>query len=123
MDFEPELWLDFVAINPFVRLIMYAREESRNTPKVLDYWSPEDYLFGLVYNHSDKSAEPTGLKSLTVLWFLNLASGYRDLRLKKEHMVFNFEKMVLHGVPIFHFMLLGADGPFGKLHQMDKEED
>jgi hypothetical protein len=30
---------------------------------------------------------------------------------------------VLHGVPIFHLMLLGAEGPFGELHKMDSEKD
>ena len=81
VDFEPGSWLGFVAINPFVRLIMYAKEECRDTPEFSDYWSPEDYIFGMVYNHSDKSAKPTGLDSLSVLWFLNLASRYRDLHL------------------------------------------
>jgi hypothetical protein len=123
VDFEPESWLGFVAINPFTRLILYALEQCRGTPDHSQYWSPEDYVFGLIHNHSDKSAKPNEFDRLSVLWFLNLASRYRDLRLKKEHSLFNFEKMVLHGVPIFHFMLLGSDGPFGKLYKLDKEDD
>ena len=123
VDFEPESWLGFVAINPFVRLILWAGDECRDTPEFSDYWSSEDYEYGMVCNHSDRSADPTDTQSLTVLWFLNLASRYRDLRLHGEHLLFNFEKMVLHGVPIFHFMLLGAEGPFGKLHKLDSKVD
>jgi hypothetical protein len=83
---------------------------------------PSEFLSGWIFNHS-AGEQPTDIQALTFFWFLNLASRYRDLRLAEKHLLFNFKKMVEHGVPIQHMLLLGWEGPFGPLHSMDSKKD
>jgi hypothetical protein len=55
-----------------------------------------DYLSDFLVNHS-ASIKPRMDNTMGLLWFLNLASRYRNMHLKQEHLLFNFEKMVVIG--------------------------
>jgi hypothetical protein len=105
-------WLGFVAVNPWVQLLVYAdRVGSKVAHDLTDVDMETDYLDRILHNTSDASiVNPDQTYSL--LCFLNLASWYQDMCLKGEHLLFNYERMVLVGVPLQHLMHLG----YGKVH-------
>jgi hypothetical protein len=120
---DPGDWLGLVAVNPWVRLVVYADEQERKTPAALkDIDVADEILHGIFHNNSS-GTEVGQEDTYSFLWFLNLASRYRDLRLKQTHLLFNYEKMVSVGVPPQHLIHLSWEGPFGILEKLKPNEE
>jgi hypothetical protein len=128
---DPQGYLGFCAINPWVRLVEYAKEKgkrcSTKTEKEKGSAGPAtNFLSGLIYNHAGGgdlagSGEVDITNATSVLMFLNLASRYRDLRLDSKHRLFNYEEMVKRGTPVVHLLILALDGPFGSILSINED--
>jgi hypothetical protein len=123
VDTDPGEWLGYVAVNPWVRLVEYAEEHNKKYPtRFKTDEEVGDHLSGLLFNHSGHK-QPKMTDTINFLWFFNLASRYRDMRLTNEHLLFNFERMIKKGVPLQHLMFLGWEGPFGEFSKINGEND
>ena len=110
-------WWGWAAINPWVQIAKVLDEQFPlvDQEQEAEYSNYSEYIHGLLacdgYN-----TNKTFLDSWCFIWFLNLASAYRDMRL--EGMLDNFDFM---NHTSKSYWLLGARGPFGIIDFLKKD--
>jgi hypothetical protein len=123
---EENRWIGFALFNPWVRLVVEAQDtkkmnESNNMKK--KKFDIDTCLSGMVFNNSEAYTASPRSEVVIPLWFLNMASHYRDLRLHDKHTLFNVESMVSMGIPVWFFFFLGHTGPFCNLFDLHDPEE
>ena len=105
-------WWGWVAINPWYHIIqiLQSREKKKDSKKKKKSNEDEDvkYVCGLL---ACDGIETRMVKhSFDVIWFLNLASAYRDMMAEDL-----YGKFVLENHTPESYWLMGCCGPFGIL--------
>ena len=90
-------------MNPWYHLLVQLDKIHCNGPQKAP---TDEYLTGLLCATATKNAEDAH----SFIWFLNLASAYRDMVVQKTIENFDYRK-----IAIIDYWLMGCQGPFGNL--------
>ncbi len=123
---EPDQWTGYALLNPWVCLVKATRSSNKlndcgNMKK--KKFDIDTCLSGMICNNTNALTESPSSDVIVPLWFLNLASHYRDLRLHDKHTLFNLEAMVGKGIPVWYYLFLGFTGPFANLHNFEDNQE
>ena len=105
-------WWGWAAINPWVCLAQAStmRDDETEDDGGTEFAQCDNYVYGLLACDGMKQTK-TQIDAFSVIWFLNVASVYRDLQTDKCFEEFNIAKHTPES-----YWLLGCRGPFGVIN-------
>ena len=103
-------WSGWAAVNPWVQIarVLFERAKFKKNDAYSEYAEYKKFANGLIA--CDRLNEKGTKEARSVIWFLNLASAYRDMANENQLHRFSY----LSHTPKSYW-LLGCTGPFGMI--------
>ena len=104
-------WWGMVAINPWKNIVQSLYHEEDFDGRSTEWDFLQDSINGVILaDGRPQGATKKYLEAQPLLWFLNFASAYRDMRIAGK-----LDKMPIESFGPLSYLLYGLRGPFGTM--------